>query len=112
MIHLYGAWYLFVFLRPNIKVKILTQSAEKWICMRTWAWESGAILFFKDEKAPDDWSFSPSADAAKQENSLRDGNGYCLIIFDFSENDYNLAENNKFCQSQIVIAPPMLVRWW
>ena len=56
---LYGARYLVVLLRPKNKVKLPTQSAEKWICMEKWSFEILAELFFKDEKAPDDRSFSP-----------------------------------------------------
>ena len=36
------------------EVKLLTQSAENGICTKQWAWENLAILFFKDEKTPDD----------------------------------------------------------
>ena len=40
------------------EVKLLTQSAEKWICMGKWAFEILAILFLvKDEKAPDNRTF-------------------------------------------------------
>ena len=30
---------------------------EKWICIEKWAWENLAILFLKDEKAPDNRNF-------------------------------------------------------
>ena len=43
--HLYGASGSFVLLRPKNRVKLLTQSAENWICMRKWAVPCGAIYF-------------------------------------------------------------------
>ena len=33
---LYAAQYSFALLRPNIDVKLSTQSADKWICMGKW----------------------------------------------------------------------------
>ena len=42
-------------------VKLLPQSAEKWICMGKWVFDFFAELFLKNEKASDDWTFLPSA---------------------------------------------------
>ena len=56
MTFLYDARYLVVLLRQK-KVQLLTQSAEKWICMGNWVFEILAILFLKDEKAPDNQIF-------------------------------------------------------
>ena len=33
---LYDTWYSVVLLRPKHEVKLLTQSAEKWICVGKW----------------------------------------------------------------------------
>ena len=49
------------YIRPKNEVKLLTQSAEKWICMGKWAFEILAELFLKNEKASDDRTFLPSA---------------------------------------------------
>ena len=57
MTHLYGAVGSFVLLRLKNRVKLLTQSAENRICMGKWAFEILAILFLKDEKAPDNRTF-------------------------------------------------------
>ena len=57
MAFLYSVWCSFVLLRPNNKVKLLTQSAESRICMGKWAFEILAILFLKDEKARDNRTF-------------------------------------------------------
>ena len=37
---LYGVWYSFVLRRLKNNVKLLPQSAEKWICMGKWAFEN------------------------------------------------------------------------
>ena len=58
MNYLYDTWYSFVLLRPNNKVNLPTQSAEIRICMGKWTWENLAILLLKDEKTPDNRSFS------------------------------------------------------
>ena len=50
--------YSIVVLRPKNKIKLPTQSAEKWICMGKWAFENLAIYFLKDEKDPGDPTFS------------------------------------------------------
>ena len=42
---LHDARYSAVLLRPKDEVKPLTQSAEKWICMRKWPVPGGAIYF-------------------------------------------------------------------
>ena len=57
MTHLYGAVESFVLLRPKTRVKLLPQSVEKWICMGKWAFDILAIIFLKDEKAPDNRTF-------------------------------------------------------
>ena len=57
MTNMYGARGSFVLLRSNNKVKLSTQSAEKWICMGKWAFEILAELFLKSEKAPDNRTF-------------------------------------------------------
>ena len=57
MTFLYGALYSIVLLRPKNRLKLLTQSAENRICMGKWAFEILAILFLKDEKAPDNRTF-------------------------------------------------------
>jgi len=57
MTHLYGAMGSFVHLRQKNRVKLLTQSAEKRICMGKWSFEILAILFFKEEKAPKNRTF-------------------------------------------------------
>ena len=49
--------YSIVGLRQK-KIKLPTQSAEKWICMGKWAFENLAIYFLKDENDPGDWTFS------------------------------------------------------
>ena len=61
MTHLYGTRGSFVLLIPKNKVKLLPQSAEKWICMGKLAFEILAELFLKKEKASDDQTFLPSA---------------------------------------------------
>ena len=57
MTHLYGAVGSFLLLRPKNRVKLLAQSAENWICMEKWTFEILAVLFLKDEKAPDNRTF-------------------------------------------------------
>ena len=57
MTFLYDARYSIVLLRPKNDLKLSTQSAAKWICMGKWAFEILAILFLKDEKAPDNRTF-------------------------------------------------------
>ena len=57
MTFLYDAQYSFVLLRLKNEVKLLTQRAAKWICMGKWEFEILAILFLKDEKAPDNRTF-------------------------------------------------------
>ena len=54
MTHLYSATGLF---HPKNTIKLPTQSAEKWICIMEWAFEMGAELFLKNEKAPDSQIF-------------------------------------------------------
>ena len=54
---LYDARYSIVLLGPKSRVKLLTQTAENRICMGKWAFEILAILFLKDEKAPDNRTF-------------------------------------------------------
>ena len=56
--HLYSAEGSFVLLRPNSTVKLLTQSAENWICLGKWAFEILANYFLESEKTPDDQTFS------------------------------------------------------
>ena len=57
MIHLYlWARRSFHVLRQNT-ITLLTQSAEKWICMDKWARENWGILLLKDKKLPDDRAF-------------------------------------------------------
>ena len=57
MTFLYDARYSIVLLRPKNRLKLLTQSAENRIYMGKWAFEILAILFLKDEKAPDNRTF-------------------------------------------------------
>ena len=57
MTFLYDARYSIVLLRPKSRVRLLTQSAENWVYMGKWAFEILAILFLKDEKAPDNRTF-------------------------------------------------------
>ena len=57
MTHMYGARDSFHVLRPKNAIKLLTQSAEEWICMGKWAFKSLAELFLKNEKASDDRTF-------------------------------------------------------
>ena len=45
MTFLYDDWYSIVLLRPK-KVKLPTQSAEKWSCMGQWAFKILADFFF------------------------------------------------------------------
>ena len=47
----------FVLLRPTNKAKLSTQSAEKWIFMRKWAFKIWAELLLKNKKALDDQIF-------------------------------------------------------
>ena len=49
MTHLYDARGPFEPLRPKNKVKLPTQSAEKWICMGKGAFENLGIFFSKKE---------------------------------------------------------------
>ena len=56
----YGARGSSVLLRPNNKVKLLTKSAENWICMIKLALEILAKLVLKNKKASDNWTFSSS----------------------------------------------------
>ena len=63
MTFLYGVRYSVVLLRPKNKVKLPTQSAEKWICMGKWAFKFLAELFLKNEEAPD---ALPCVDAKEQ----------------------------------------------
>ena len=49
----------FVLLRPNNRVKLLTQSAQNWMCMGKWAIKIWTELFLKNKKAPDDRTFLP-----------------------------------------------------
>ena len=44
MTFLYG-WYSCVLLRPKSEVKLSTQTADKWICMRKCPVPGGAIYF-------------------------------------------------------------------
>ena len=61
------------------KVKLPTRSAEKWICMGKWAFETLAELFLKNEKTSEDRTFlkqcvryhSPEVKRFHQESSLR-----------------------------------------
>ena len=79
MIFLYDARYSVVLLRLKNEVKLLTQSAEKWICtMGKWAFESLAESFLKSEKTPDVQIFQglgllpmPSLKKIQQESSAR-----------------------------------------
>ena len=57
MTFLYDARYSIVLLIPKNDLKLSTQSAAKWICMGKWAFEILAMLFLKDEKAPDNRAF-------------------------------------------------------
>ena len=50
MTPLYSARHSFTLLRPKNKVKLPTQSAEKWICIGKWAFKIGAELFLKNKK--------------------------------------------------------------
>ena len=50
---LYGARYSFVLLKLKHKVKLLPQSAEKWICMRKFR----DFIYLRDEEAPDERTF-------------------------------------------------------
>ena len=56
MIFLYNARYSIVLLRPKNSVKLLAQSVENRF---VWGneFEFLAILFLKEEKAPDNWTF-------------------------------------------------------
>ena len=49
--------YSIVVLRPKNKIKLPTQSAEKWICMGKWAFKILVELFLKNEKTSDDRTF-------------------------------------------------------
>ena len=57
MTFLYDAWYSIVLLRPKKKVKLLTQSAEMWICMGKWAFENLAIYFLRNKKSTGNRTF-------------------------------------------------------
>ena len=57
MAFLYTAQYSFVLLRSKNKVKLPTQTAEKWMCMGKWAFEKVAIYFLRNKNAPDDRTF-------------------------------------------------------
>ena len=89
----------------NNMINLLALRAEKWIYMGKWTCEILAIYFLKDKKVPDDRTFSkwafywtsgikgiikkPSQVAKKKINTVSK-------IFNFRENDYNLAKNTKF----------------
>ena len=60
MTDLYGARGSFVLVRSKNEVNLLTQSAEKWICMGEWAFKFSAESSLKNEKASDGWTFLPS----------------------------------------------------
>ena len=106
MIFLYDTWFSVVLVRPKHKVKLPTQSADKWICMGKWAFKILADFFsFKNEKASDDWTFLPSAYTATvpekrlhQESFSRGKETFhiLLAIFKFRDDDYNLAGNTNF----------------
>ena len=59
MTHLYGARGSFHVLRPKNTIELMTESADKWICMGKWACEILAVYVLKEEKAPDDRTFFP-----------------------------------------------------
>ena len=77
----------------------------------------GAILFLGDKKAPDDRSFSPSADVAKLlEKALRKlfvgggNNKYYLNVFPiFAKMTIIRSRTSTFWPGQTSIAPPILV---
>ena len=64
MTYLYGVKGSCHPLRPKNTIKMPTQSAEIWICMKKLARESEAILFLKDEKTQDLQIFSGALFAA------------------------------------------------
>ena len=61
MTHLYGAKGSFDVLRAKNTIKLVTQSAEKWICMGKWAFEFSAELFLKTKRLQTTGPFLPSA---------------------------------------------------
>ena len=70
---LYDARYSFVLLRPKNEVKLLTQSAAKWICMGKWPVPGGAIHFSGFRKAyirRQDFSGASFASDANPEKNL------------------------------------------
>ena len=95
---MYGAWYSLVLLRLKNKVNLLTQTAEKWICMGKWALLSGAVYFLKSEKIFSVRMLTNSREKRKyRESSLRGGEKNTVsIFFNFCKNDYNSAEDTKF----------------
>ena len=50
MIFLYDTWFSVVLVRPKHKVKLPTQSADKWICMGKWAFEILADFFSQKQE--------------------------------------------------------------
>ena len=122
MTFLYDARYSVVLLRPKNEVKLLTQSAAKWICMGKWAFEIWAHLTLKDEKAPDNRTFfaqcgryySPGLQRFHQENSSRAKKKVkCyLYFFIFAKITTIRPRTPNFWPGQTSIALPILVRRW
>ena len=52
MTHMYDARGSFHVLRPKTTIKLVTQSAEKWICMGKWPAPNGRNLFLGLPKGP------------------------------------------------------------
>ena len=108
MTHFYGAGELFHVLRPKNAIKLLTQSAEKWICMSKWAFKIFAEVILKNGKTSGDWSFftqyvrclSPGVKSFHQESSSKskETNHVLLAIFSIfaKMTKYNSAVNTRF----------------
>ena len=122
-VHTYTALGLFVLssLRPKNKVKLSTQSAENWICMRKWAFEVLVILFLRIQKGPDVQIFQGlrllSTNAAPKKNrpesSLRDKEKILSQKNSIFAKIFIIRPGTpSFWPMQTSIAPPILAHWW
>ena len=76
--YLHDAQYSFVLLRPKSEVKLLTQSAEKWMCMGNGLYQIGGIKFTPLSCPPVYRSFFPNANGSVVPEKLtlvRNGQG-------------------------------------
>ena len=107
MAHLYGNEWSFHPQRQQNTIKLLPQSAKKWICMGKWVFKILAELFLKNERASDDRTFftqcvryhNPEVKKFRQESFSRSEETIHKLESKFSifaKNDYNSAVNTHF----------------